>query len=91
MEDDGDSPEDFDFRDSEDEDDTDELPRDIQSIVEHLRETLTHDMALRAYRCRMDGESPQDDEELEAFMEDLISEAVNDEYDTWDDAFVEFD
>jgi len=81
-------PEQYDFREPDEEV---SLPSDIQAIVEHLRETLTYDMALRAYRCRSGGEDPRDDAEMELFIEELIAEAVNSEYDQWIDEFLEYD
>lgn len=74
-----DGPEQYDFRESEEED---SLPIEMQQTIEHLRETLTYDMALAAYRNRLD-EEPEDDEDLEAFMESLIADAVNAGCEDW--------
>ena len=41
-----DGPEQYDFRPSDEES---ELPEDVQNIVQRLRESLTYDMALRAF------------------------------------------
>jgi hypothetical protein len=63
---------------------TDELPDDVAAKINHLRDTLTHDMALRIIPNRF-GVTPEDDEELEQLMEELIADAFNDGYDSWDE------
>ena len=60
--------------------------RDLKRAVEHLRETLTNDMAEKAYRCRY-GEDP-DDSVLDEFIEELINEHYNAGLDEWDDEFL---
>ena len=82
-----DGPEQYDFRPSDDES---ELPDDVQEIVERLRDSLTHDMAIRAFRCRV-GEEPSDDAELEMFMDELVAEAYNAGYEEWDEDFLVYD
>lgn len=76
-----DGPEEFDFRN--DDDDEVRLSPEINSIVEHLRETLTYDMAHRMIPNRF-GVTPTDDVELERLMEELIADAFNDGYDSWE-------
>jgi hypothetical protein len=76
-----DGPEEFDFRDESDDDSG--IAPDVADVVDHLRDTLTHDMAMRMIPKRF-GVSPADDEELEQLMEELIADAYNDGYDSWD-------
>ena len=71
---------DYDFYD----DDEESLSEDVSDIVDHLRETLTHDMAMRIIPNRF-GVTPANDEELEQLMEELIADAYNDGYNSWDD------
>jgi hypothetical protein len=75
-----DGPEEFDFRDDEEEGG---LSPEINSIVDHLRETLTYDMAIRMIPNRF-GVTPKNDMELDQLMEELIADAFNDGYDSWD-------
>ncbi len=77
-----DGPEDYDFRDDQDEEAS--LDPEVNAIVDHLRDTLTHDMAMRIIPNRF-GMTPQGDKELEELMEELIAEAFNDGYNSWDD------
>lgn len=77
--------EEYDFRGDEEEAER----SDIGEVVEKLRETLTHDMALKAYRMRH-GSDPKDDE-LENFMEELVNEHYNAGLDEWDDDFLYYD
>jgi hypothetical protein len=63
--------------------------RDLRQIVEHLRDTLTYDMAAKAYRCRFGKEL--DDAEYESFAEDLINEHYNAGLDEWDDDYLYYD
>ena len=65
--------------------------KNVQRISAHLRETLTYDMAEKAYRCRNDGADPTDDDDLEQFIEELVADAVNDGYDEWDDEYLDYD
>jgi hypothetical protein len=76
-----DDPGEFDYRD--DDDDEVLLSPEVHSIVDHLRETLTYDMAGQMIRNRF-GVTPKDDAELEQLMEELIADAFNDGYDSWD-------
>jgi hypothetical protein len=76
-----DAPEDYDFRDEGDDDDGDRP--DVDDIIDHLRDTLTHDMAMRMIPNRL-GVTPTNDKELEELMEVLIAEAYNDGFESWD-------
>ena len=82
-----DEPEQFDFQSAEQEPG---LAPEVTSVVQKLKETLTYDMALRAYKCRMDQEVP-DDDELESFMDELVAEAYNNGYDEWNEEFLVYD
>jgi hypothetical protein len=77
-----DGPEDYDFRGDQDDDVS--LDPELNSIVDHLRDTLTHEMAMRIIPNRL-GITPQRDENLEELMEVLIADAFNDGYNNWDD------
>ena len=72
------------------EDDEMDERTDIHEVVEHLRESLTYDMAMKAYECRY-GRTPEPSEDLEAFIDELISEAYNAGYDDWNDEFLYYD
>lgn len=74
-------PKEYDFRD--DRNDDEQIRFEVTAVVEHLRETLTHDMAARMIPNRL-GVTPSNDKELEEYMEILISEAYNDGYSSWD-------
>lgn len=76
-----DNPAEFDFRDDEDEGAG--LSPEINAILDHLRNTLTPDMARRMVPNRF-GIIPANDVELERMMEELIADAYNDGYDSWD-------
>lgn len=65
-------------------DDEDAVSEEVSRSVDHLRDTLTHDMAMRIIPNRF-GVTPANDEELEQLMEELIADAYNDGYDNWDD------
>lgn len=75
----------YDFRDDEREADDSE----VADVVERLRETLTYDMVLKAYRGRF-GCDP-DENELEDFMEDLINEHYNAGLDEWNEDYLYYD
>ena len=64
--------------------------KNVQRITAHLRETLTYDMAEKAFRCR-NGEESTDENDLELFINELIADAVNAGYDEWDDEFLDYD
>ena len=76
-----DGPEEFDYRGDSDEDHG--IRPEVADVVEHLRDTLTHDMAMRMIPNRF-GVTPANDDELERLMEELIVDAYNDGYDSWD-------
>ena len=61
--------------------------RDVQAILDHLRETLTEDRLRRGFRSFRQSEPSE--EELEEFREELVSEAFNAGLTEWDDAFLE--
>ena len=82
-----DSPEEFDFRDPDEEN---SLPDDVKAIVEKLRNSLTDEQAKLAYKCRI-GQAPESDEELEAFIDELVTEAYNAGYEEWEDDFIDYD
>jgi hypothetical protein len=63
--------------------------RQIEQVTEHLRETLTYDMAAKAYQCRYGKDLP--DDEYEEFVNELINEHFNAELDEWDDKFLYYD
>jgi len=65
------------------------LKRDVEQIVEHLRDTLTHDMAAKAYRCRFGKEL--DDSDYEGFVDELINEHFNAGLDEWTDEYLYYD
>lgn len=66
------------------EDENDEgLPGNVAEIIERLRDTLTFDMARRMIPNRF-GVTPTSDDEIEALMEELIADAYNDGYDSWE-------
>lgn len=65
------------------------LKRSTARIVEHLRDTITPEMAEKAYRCRFDRELSED--EYEAFVDQLITEHYNAGLDDWDEKFLFFD
>ena len=71
----------FDLYDNADEDDS--LAPDISDVIEHLRDTLTPDMAARFIRGRFGHEPPDDPEQLEMVIEELIADAFNDGYEDW--------
>ena len=75
-----DGPEEFDFCNDDDEG---RLSPEVNSIIDHLRETLTYDMAKRMIPNRF-GVTPRNDAELEQLMEALIADAFNDGYDSWE-------
>jgi len=62
---------------------------DVERVVQHLRETLTYDMAEKAYRCRH-GKAP-DDSELDDFIDELINEHYNAGLDEWNDEYLYYD
>lgn len=70
----------IDFYDDEEE----SLSDDVTGTIDHLRETLTHDRAMRIIPNRF-GVTPTNDEELEQLMEELIADAYNDGYDSWEE------
>lgn len=78
----------FDLRE-DDADDADANRPDVEEIVQHLRDTLTADMAIRAYRIRY--ERDPGPKELEDFMEELISEHYNAGQDEWSDDYLYYD
>ena len=55
-------------------------------MIEKLRDTLTHDMAARAYRCRHGEEIGEED--YEWFMDELICEHYEMGFDQWDEDFL---
>ncbi len=61
----------------------------FENIVQHLRDTLTYDMALKAYRIRYEKEP--DDGELETFMDELVAEHYNAGFDEWSDEYLYYD
>lgn len=63
--------------------------RDVERVVEHLRDTITPEMAAEAYRCRYDEEL--DDSRYDDFVEELISEHYNAGLDEWDEEFLYYD
>ena len=69
----------FDFRDEV----IDEGRPDVDAVLEHLRETLTDDLVRRAYRSFRQDEP--DDDEIEAFREELVGEAYNAGISDWED------
>jgi hypothetical protein len=62
---------------------------DVNEAVQRLRDTLTYDMAEKAYRIRHDEEP--DAETLEAFMEELVNEHYNAGLDEWNDEYLYYD
>ena len=66
-------------------DDDAQLPNDVSDIADLLRETLTDDMAEAFIRSRFQEEVPDDPEQYQMLVEELIAEAFNDGYDSWDD------
>ncbi|MEM9701578.1 MAG: hypothetical protein AAF907_03950 [Planctomycetota bacterium] len=70
-----------------------ELRPDVGAAVEHLRETLTDEMALRGFKSAHQREPTPD--ELEAFREELVADAYNfgltDWYDKAADEFLDWD
>ena len=62
---------------------------DVDDVVERLRESLTYDMAEKAYRIRY-GKEPGA-ETLEAFMEELVNEHYNAGLDEWNDEYLYYD
>jgi hypothetical protein len=73
-------PEEHDFRDELDE--VDATRPGVSDVIDHLRDTLTHDMAMRIIPNRL-GVTPANDKEFEELMEVLIADAYNDGYDSW--------
>ena len=71
----------------------DRLRPDVAAALDHLRETLTDEMALRGYRSARRGDP--NDEELEAFREELVADAYNfgltDWYEKGADEFLDWD
>ena len=61
----------------------------MERVVEHLRDTLTHDMAAKAHRCRYGGKL--NESEYESFVEELINEHYNAGLDEWDDDYLYYD
>lgn len=61
----------------------------VSEVVDRLRETLTYDMAAKAYRSRH-GADP-DDDDLESFMEELVNEHFNAGLDEWNDEYLYYD
>jgi len=78
-------PESDDFPDG----DTNGSRRDVEEAVQHLRDTLTHNMAIKAYRIRYERDPAPD--ELDAFMEELVSEHYNAGLDNWDEQYLYYD
>ncbi|TWT77754.1 hypothetical protein Pla123a_15500 [Posidoniimonas polymericola] len=78
---DEDDPESYDFRDDSESDTT-----EVDEVVQRLRDTLTHDMATKAYRIRFDKEP--EDAELEEFMDELVNEHYNAGLDEWTDEYL---
>ncbi|QDT17475.1 hypothetical protein [Alienimonas californiensis] len=79
----------FDLRDEA----PDDTRPDVEETLEHLRETLTHDLLVRAY-VSAHGESPTVDE-AEAYREVLVGEAYNAGISDWNepgvDEFLDWD
>ena len=82
-----DDSEEFDFREPDEET---SLPVEVKAIVEKLRDSLTDEQARLAYKCRI-GQAPDSDAELEAFIDELVTEAYNAGYEEWDDEFIDYD
>jgi len=63
--------------------------RNMQQVIEHLRETLMPDMVAKAYRTRFGKEL--DDSEYDDFAAELVSEHYNAGLDEWTDEFLYYD
>jgi hypothetical protein len=64
-------------------------PERIEQIVQHLRDTLTDEMAARAYQIRYAREPSR--AELDAFREELVDEHYDEGFDNWIDRYLYFD
>ena len=65
-------------------DGSESLPDDVAHITSHLRDTLTDDMAVRFIRGRFGHEPPEDPDEFDMVVEELIAEAFDSGCDDWD-------
>lgn len=68
-----------------DSDEEEGLPFHVADVVEYLRETLAPDMAERFIRNRFGQEPPDDPDQLEMVIEELIADAYNAGYEDWDE------
>ena len=76
------------FDPDNDEEEEDQADSRRSKICNRLDETLTDDMALRAFRSRFD-RKPRDGNELELFRGELIADAYNAGYKKWTNDFID--
>ena len=65
------------------EEEEEDLPDEMNALIEQLRETMPYDRAFEMY-VRSVGAEPTE-EELDEFIDSLIAEQINAGYDNWEE------